>query len=240
MTSLWPESQLIEDGRAVELEPARLDYALRGTPLVVHVRGDARIVDAGLAEAVEIAALQAADLAHAEGLAQGYREGREVIEKEMCSQYAIDRRRDEESVAQTIQVLHTTIRTFESAISRVESLHASHYEQTGAQIGDVVYALVEALLGRELEADRIHVIDALGRAVGQLPQGSPLQVRLHPAAITTLNEHGIDLAEFLSREVRIHADDSIEPGCAVVNSEFCHVDARLRSALDRLKKAISS
>ena len=240
MTSSLVESQLVDPDRAQGFIPARLDYDLRGAKLVRNMRGDARILDPSLAGIVEQAALDAAAAARAEGFALGYIEGREQIELELHAQHDIDRRTEQNELARAVASLGAATTALASAASALESLSATEYETTGTELGGVVYALVEELLGRELQADRVHVLDAVSRAAQQIPHGSALRIRLHPEDSATLAEQGIDLAARLGREVTVISDSTIERGGALADSGCRHVDARLSVALERLKAAIGA
>jgi flagellar assembly protein FliH len=114
------------------------------------------------------------------------------------------------------------------------------YDAAGAELGGVVLDLVETLLGRELECDRLHVVDAVRRAARAVAEGAPLRIRLHPQDVRTLVEQGVDLGDHLARDVTVVPDADVELGGALVDSGCRHVDARLSSALDRLREAVTS
>lgn len=96
--------------------------------------------------------------------------------------------------------------------------------------------LAEAVVRRELALGRQPAIEALQRALSLVPTGEDLLVRLHPGDV-------IDVAELQAmvpeRQVRVVADESVEPGGCVVDAGPCHVDAQIGPALDRARAVLA-
>jgi flagellar biosynthesis/type III secretory pathway protein FliH len=96
---------------------------------------------------------------------------------------------------------------------------------------ELAFALTKAILARELELSRSPGEEAITRAVSESPAGCELIVRLNPADVETIgDETRLDAA------TRIVADPSIGPGSCVLEIGTTVVDARIDTALERVRQ----
>lgn len=240
MTSSSPEARVLDRDAASSLRPARLDRDLRSAPLRADGRADARHVDPALAEVVERAAAEAAARGRAEGFALGYREGRERMVAELEARTAQERADERAAVQAERASLTSLAAALRSTAEALEARCVPAYEHVGEELGGLVCDLVEALLGRELAADRLHVIDAVRRAAAEASRQATLELHLNPADVETLRVAGVDLETLVHRPVVVHADAAVEPGGATADSGCRRIDAQLSGALDRLRDVLSS
>jgi flagellar assembly protein FliH len=113
-----------------------------------------------------------------------------------------------------------------------------------AETEDAVLAgaleLAVALLGREL-SDSTPGLDALRRAVAQVPATQPVAVRLNPddhEALLGRADH--EYREVVAgREVALRADPTLRPGDAIAEYGTTTVDARLSAAIERVKEVLA-
>jgi flagellar assembly protein FliH len=114
-----------------------------------------------------------------------------------------------------------------------------------AELEDAVvrtaFALVEAILGRELAVAASPGRDALARVLALAPSGRPVVVRLNPADHAMLTDDGAPAAvahEFGGRAVTLVADPSLRSGDAVADCDATEIDGRLDTALTRAKEVL--
>jgi flagellar assembly protein FliH len=105
-------------------------------------------------------------------------------------------------------------------------------EQTAPALA---YALVEEILGRELDVASNPGRDAIMRALAFDDARHPATVRMNPDDLRRLG----DVADLgLEREVVVVADASIDVGGVIVDVGDTTVDAQLSTALERVKRAL--
>jgi flagellar assembly protein FliH len=96
---------------------------------------------------------------------------------------------------------------------------------------ELAFSLTKAILSRELELSRSLGEEAITRALGESPPSTQLIVRLNPGDIETIGaSNGVDEA------TRIVADPSIGPGGCVLEVGTTVVDARIETALARIRR----
>jgi len=234
-----PETVLVDRESAAGLTRARLDHRLQGSAFTTGPRSDPRLVDPTLAAVVEGAASAAAEAARSAGFARGYREGRDRLEAEFVAALASERAADRARLDQRLAALAHLGTALTAAATALEARAQEPFEQAGAELGSLVADLVEALLGRELAADRALVVDAVRRVAAAAPRNAPLSLRLHPDDVRALRDEGVDLAALVQREVEVYADPAVERGGAVADSGSRHIDAQLTSAVARLREVLA-
>ena len=175
--------------------------------------------------------------ARAAGYASGYAAGWAAATREEAE--AVARRIEERTEAETEAVARLTqmrsalvmaLETARSVASPVLQMHAD--EITMAAI-----SLAEELVGGVLCDERRRIVAALERALAIEEDAGAVRVRMHPTDITRLREFAADpeIAARLPEDVDLVADPSLEPGDAVTELEVGYVDARLSSALARVR-----
>lgn len=175
--------------------------------------------------------------AHAEALARGYEEGRAegytdglaagraAAADEVARQHA----EHAADVARAVDALRAA--AAEVAQRRDETVAALEATLTAG-----AFELAEALLGRELELATSPGRDAVVRALRLADGTDPVVVRLNPGDIDALGEPA-SLAP--GRDLTVVADPGVERGDCMLQVGGGRVDARLRTALDRVREVLA-
>jgi flagellar assembly protein FliH len=159
-----------------------------------------------------------------EGYADGYAEGLAMAYKEATTT------KDELSrrAALAVDALALALRlTRETDLAMREELQSAAPR--------FAFTLVEELLAREMQLANDPGREAIIRALA-LDEGTQLvTVRMHPSDVATLGE----LTELdLGREVRVFPDPAVELGGALVEVGNAILDARLSTALERVRRVL--
>lgn len=168
---------------------------------------------------------------YATGWAQGIREAR-LATTAARQQFAAELT---DLLARREQTTRDAIRAIEAAAAQLRA----HLAEQAEDIADTVLAtavdLAEVLVGARLSAATTPGQDALRRALAHIPPGDTARVRLNPADHAELvdAQDGVD-AE--GRTVVLVADDSIARGDAIAETTLTTVDARLATALARIRQ----
>jgi flagellar assembly protein FliH len=129
----------------------------------------------------------------------------------------------------------TTLGLAEFALTDAATRAASAFElerhRLECEAVELAFALTKALLARELELSRSPGEEAVTRAIGESPSGSQLIVRLNPSDIETIGDEKV-----AGEATKIVADPSIGPGGCVLEVGTTVVDARIETAIERIRR----
>jgi flagellar assembly protein FliH len=235
------ERQVLRGVIATALPAARLDTDLRTHHGSARGRADARFADPTLERAFQEAAAEAREAARAEGYAVGWAEGRRAATEQVrVTARESDRNRQAGIDAQTLAV-RTALRAIDHAAHSLEERAVTPACELREAVLHAAVELTETLLGRELAIAAEPGMDAVRRALDLLPTGRPVTMRLNPVDAGVVREVLAAMpAGELGREVLVVADASVEPAGCVAECDAMRVDAQLSTALDRVRKLISS
>jgi flagellar assembly protein FliH len=177
---------------------------------------------AGLAQGSEEGRAAGFDQGLAEGRAAGHRDG-------VATAHAEARRQVEATVSDTLAGLGA------AAADLVAREAPTFAEVESAAIG-LALELAEAILDREITVADDPGRDALRRALALAPDHDALVAHLHPADLERLGEVA-GLAP--GRDLRLVADPSVRSGGCQIVSGAARIDARIESALQRVREVLS-
>jgi flagellar assembly protein FliH len=124
----------------------------------------------------------------------------------------------------------------ERAVEEVRTAAATWRAEVEAALPAFVLDVVTALLDRELAVAADPGRDALARALVPDLDAGPAVARLHPDDLARLGDvEGLGAGHPLT----VVADASVGPGGAVVEQGPTRIDARLTTALDRVRAALA-
>jgi len=130
------------------------------------------------------------------------------------------------------------------AAERVCSSVAGHNAETGHAVIELALEIAELVVGREVAAASDPGRDALVRAVAVAPDRGDILARLHPddLAVLRAGDDADDPGRFTDltggRAMTLVADPTVGPGGCVLDVSGSRVDARVASALDRVRAVL--
>jgi flagellar assembly protein FliH len=175
--------------------------------------------------------------AHAEGFAAGHAEGLAASFSALAEAEHEAQQRMADAQNRWERRLVSATAALGAAVTQLEESVVPVAEELREEILQSVLVLVEDLLGRELATVDTAGVDALRRTMTLLPTDAPSVVRLHP---DDLAEVPAEALAALPATVTVVGDLSVERAGAVAESGIQRVDARLSSALARVREALRS
>ena len=118
------------------------------------------------------------------------------------------------------------------AVAAAEEAERTMRAEIQAAAPKLAFALVEALLGRELALAANPGREAVARVLALDEGMQPATVRMNPADIAAFGEGD------LGRVVSVVADPAVEPGGAVVEIGRATLDAQLGPAVERVREIL--
>jgi flagellar assembly protein FliH len=195
--------------------------------------------------------------AEAQGYAAGWAEGKRRAadaNKEAAERAEAFAQR---AAADWSSLLEQAVQAIAAAAAGLEKRAAQPAAEAEEALVAAAFALAEALVGHDVAASRSPGEDAIRRALALAPHDRPVRVRMHPAAyamITTgvtsnsggarkrtgrgrdrsaLGERIVD-----GRRITVVPDPMLGPGDAIAECDATTIDARLGSALDRVRELL--
>ena len=233
-----PVAAVLRGTAAASATAARLDGDLR-SHRYLRADFDPRLLDPTLETAFSAATQQARANAEAEGYAAGYAAGRTAANVDVAAEAAVASARADAVLAQRLAALDQAVTALTTAASSVERRAVATYAEAADHLGPAAYALVEALLGHELETRPETVLDAVRRAASAAPAEGALTVHLNPADAAALLDARPELDAVAGRPVEVRADASVAPGDARAAHGATRVDASLAGALARVREVLA-
>ena len=230
-------SVILRGSAAAQVNVACLDADLRTSPYARHGVVDARLVDPALVKVVDDAIAATTAQARAEGFARGHADGMAAAEEQTRQAIERERRAMHAAEAARQQALQSALATLDAAGAALAERQATALSGVEDLLLDAAFQLASALLGHELRQLDAPVRDAVRRALAVLPGDVPVTVTVHPDDVAALAE--MDDGITAGRVVRINTDPTIEPGSCCADGGFCHVEASLSAALERVRQVLS-
>ncbi|WP_068922279.1 FliH/SctL family protein [Planobispora rosea] len=176
--------------------------------------------------------------ARATGYAEGWAQGREEARQAAAAEVRDEAERVARAEARKIARLDSALSAITTSAGRLEQQTAPAAAELEELIVQTAYALAEAVLGREIENSPEPGREALARALALVPENRPVLVRLSPADHAALVGAADNTFDIDGRSVTMVVDPRMKPGDAVAECDATAVDARLSTALERVKEAL--
>ena len=214
-----PDVEPLALGGATLSVPARTSVVERFAPAPVREDTSAARREHGAARAA----------GYAEGWAAGSRAAVAELERTRTGLLEAERRREQDAENRTAAVLSA----LDAAAAGLDARQAPVLTELSDVVLRAAVEVAETLLGRELETCDDAGLTAVRRALSALGGTRPVTVRLHPTDLATLAP-----ADWPAG-VTGTPDPSLRRGDAVAEHAGGSVDARLSSALERVREAVA-
>jgi flagellar assembly protein FliH len=126
---------------------------------------------------------------------------------------------------------------FGEAAAALQAREATARPDIEDQVVAVAFEIAQALVGHELAHAEHPGRDALARALDFAPEVGHVVARLHPDDLGALGDPA-DLAP--GRSLALVPDPALRPGDCVVDVNGCRIDARLDTAIERVREVLDS
>jgi flagellar assembly protein FliH len=167
------------------------------------------------------------DQAVAEGRAAGYAAGQE------SARLALQSAR-EDLLADYEARLAAVVRSSEAAVADALSGVEAVADAAARVTAGAAFAVAEAIVGRELVLATEPGRDAVARALALAPERVELTLHLHPDDAAALATDQLPAG----RSITVVADPSVDVGDCVADAGWARVDARISTALERVRAVL--
>jgi flagellar assembly protein FliH len=174
--------------------------------------------------------------ARASGYAAGWAEGRRAAAAAAVVEAAAAKAAADEMVREYAVQVKQAVAALAAAARRLDQRATPGLAELEEATVATAFAIAEAIVGRELATAADPGMDALQRALGVVPDGGPVTVRLHPADLATVVDSLGSTTEIIDgRTVTLGADAGLRRGDATAECDTTTVEVRIAEAIDRVR-----
>lgn len=219
----------------------RTRQAVMGSNLVISPfagvgYADPRLTDPKMHELVEEAREEARRLGYADGQAEGYEDGRQaglaLMDDEIRALTAQAAQEREAIREEFVQLYANSTQAVADALVYQLPL----IEELRDLVATLAVDIAEELAGHHLEVDGCAAVDAVRRALEQVPKHIAVRLRLHPADAAAVEAFVADQPE--PELFTVTPDLDVSRGDAVAEAENLEVEVCLTDALEAVRKVL--
>ncbi|MCU1424396.1 MAG: hypothetical protein JWM51_687 [Microbacteriaceae bacterium] len=174
------------------------------------------------------------DQARASGHAAGYTAGLRAAEKEIAARVAAVEAEHAATALHARARLDRAVALLSAAANALEARTVPVLEEAQAAIAEGAVQLAEAVVGSALGDAGTAARSALERALTSVDVGTLSCVRMNPADLDLIGQSTLD-----ATGVTFVRDATLAPGDAISELPDGYLDARIGTALDRAREALT-
>ncbi len=157
---------------------------------------------------------------------EGYQQGYDLAQSQLSEKY-------EEELNKKYDELNNLIAGINEKIKEYENLFSE-------KVLDFSFFISEKVIRHEIKNESI-IKKSLGEAVKKVLGANTLIIKLNPDEIETISKENEQLLSNNSfSKISFEADERVEPGGCIIESEIGSVDARISSQLNEIKKILDA
>jgi flagellar assembly protein FliH len=233
------DAHVLRGTRATDLRAARVDAPLRKNHLLATLHADARVADPRLEAQFDALVEQARQEARAAGWQEGLEAGlRAAARDAQVQQQAYQDRAAAELLAMS-QSLQAAVRALAHAADALDTRVMPSYAHVAREVADMVIALAETVVARELTFDSLRLTDTIATLVAELPMSSALTLIVSPESAAVLNDLEPPLSALLGRSTTVIVEHTMTPGDVRVCSGATEVRQLIAESFERIRIAMT-
>jgi flagellar assembly protein FliH len=153
--------------------------------------------------------------AYENGFAQGEKAGMEIAERK----------------------IEVVMKRYAESIMEVGRLRSALYAQVEREVVKLAIEVAKKIVHREIQADREIIETLVHVALSHVAEKSAVTVHLSPLDYNYLLEHRAELTQSEGRDISLLADQSIERGGCLIQTECGDIDARIEEKFREVEQA---
>ena len=157
---------------------------------------------------------------------RGLADGRSKIEDILLTDYAAK-----------LLTEHTRI---DVTVDEVREQLSVLYRSSEEAIVKFAFGIAERIIRREVSLDRSIVLSQIGESVRRVLGVERITIRVHPQDLAAVREQksAIQANGDSIREIVVEADEGLEPGDSVLESDMGNIDARIATQLKQIENML--
>lgn len=158
-----------------------------------------------------------------------------LIEKEAYQRGLLEG--EKAGIRKAEQKLEPVLQRYADSLLEIGKLRSSLYVQVEREVVRLAIEVAKKIVHREIQVDRDIVRTLVHVALGHVSGKSAVTIHLNPDDYGYLLERRAELSEVEGRDVALLADNSIERGGCVIQTECGDIDARIEEKFREVERA---
>lgn len=197
---------------------------------------DPRLVDPRMHELVEEARSEARALGYADGQADGFEAGRVAGLEMMAGEIEKMRAAAEADRTELREEFAALWQRTSEAVEGALDYQVPMIEELRDLIANLAVDIAEELVGHHLVVGECAAVDAVRRALEQIPRHMAVTLRIHPSDAREVQDYTTGLIEY--ENVRVVHDPNVPHGDVRAEAENLEVTVALSDALAEVRKVL--
>ena len=178
-----------------------------------------------LARQTALTAAQREEQAYQKGLVEGNRQGLNAGEEKGF-----------ELASRKIEPLITSI---QQAVIKLAAIREETYQQIESEVVELALAIARKVICREVSTDKETVVCVAREALAKVDDTGKIKIKMNPADLQFINETKYQLSNLIGdvNSVTIEAEESIQSGGCVIETDLGEIDARIEKQLQAVEES---
>jgi flagellar assembly protein FliH len=141
--------------------------------------------------------------------------------------------------AQKIKPLLSSI---EEALIQLNKIREETYQQIEKEVVELALAIAQKVICHEIATDRETVVCVAKEALAKVDDPGKIKIKMSPTDLQFINETKYQLSNLISDidNVTLEAEDSIQSGGCVIETDIGEIDARIEKQLQAVEESFRS
>jgi flagellar assembly protein FliH len=178
-----------------------------------------------LARRTALTAAERVEQAYQKGLAEGNRQGLKDGEQNGF-----------ERASRKVEPLITAI---QQAVIKLTAIREETYQQIETEVVELALAIARKIICREVSTDKETVVCVAKEALAKVDDPGKIKIKMNPADLQFINETKYQLSNLIAdvNNVTIEAEESIQSGGCVIETDLGEIDARIEKQLQAVEES---
>jgi len=144
-----------------------------------------------------------------------------------------------EQAAKNLEPLLDSLR---QGLLQVKNLRQDTYQRIEKEVVDLALAIARKVICREIEVDKEVVVCVAREALTKVEDPGKIKIKMNPSDLQFINETQYQLSELIGNidNVTLEAEDSIQSGGCVIETDLGEIDARIEKQLQAVEESFQT
>ena len=137
------------------------------------------------------------------------------------------------------QKLEPLLDGLQQGLLQLKNLRQDTYQKIEKEVVELALAIARKVICREIEVDKEVVVCVAREALTKIKDPGKIKIKLNPSDLQFINETKYQLSELIGNidNVTLEAEDGIQSGGCVIESNLGEIDARIEKQLQAVEES---
>jgi len=138
-----------------------------------------------------------------------------------------------------IQRIEPLISTIKEALIQLKAIREETYRQLENELVELALAIAQKIICREIATDKETVVCVAREALAKVDDPGNVKIKMNPSDLEFINQTKYQLSNLIPdvTKVTFEAEESIQSGGCIIETELGEIDARIEKQLQAVKES---